>query len=163
LGFAAYSGTGKTTLLKKVLPLLKLRGLRIGMIKHSHHRFEVDTQGKDSYELRKAGAQQMLIASPSRQAMIIDKPQESEPELQSLLAEFNPTELDLILVEGFRHEAFDKIELHRSETGKPLLFPNDPHIIALAADAALQVDTDLPRLNINDAEQLTQFILEYIS
>jgi len=161
LGFAAYSGSGKTTLLKKVLPLLCEQGLRIGMIKHSHHQFEVDTPGKDSYELRKAGAQQMLIASPTRQAMMIDKPQVVEPQLRDLLQQFDPAQLDLILVEGFRHEAFAKIEVHRTATGKPLLFPQDKHIIALVADDELDVETNLPRLDINQPQQLAEFILRY--
>ncbi|MCU7959856.1 MAG: molybdopterin-guanine dinucleotide biosynthesis protein B [gamma proteobacterium symbiont of Bathyaustriella thionipta] len=161
LGFAAYSGSGKTTLLKKVLPLLCEQGLRIGMIKHSHHQFEVDTPGKDSYELRKAGAQQMLIASPTRQAFMIDKPQALEPQLRDLLQAFDPAQLDLILVEGFRHEAFAKIEVHRSATGKPLLFPQDENIIALVADADLQVQSALPRMDINQPQQLAAFILRY--
>ena len=162
LGFAAFSGTGKTTLLKQLLPRLKERGLRIGMIKHAHHRFDVDTPGKDSYELRKAGADQMLIGSRRRWALMTETPQQQdEPDLNFLIAQLNQDQLDLILVEGFKQLSFPKIELHRSGTGSRLLFPDDPHIIAVAHDEPLPVATGLPQLDLNDPDEITAFIVRY--
>ena len=165
LGFAAYSGTGKTTLLVKLIPLLKQRGLRIAMIKHAHHKFDVDKPGKDSYELRHAGASPMLISSSRRIALMIDKPQESEPDLQDLLGYINPEDIDLVLVEGFKQWPFPKIELHRPALGKALIFPDDDNIIAiahdLADDAELAGKTDIPRLDINNVEQIVEFVLNY--
>lgn len=159
LGFAAFSGTGKTTLLIKLLPMLKARGLRIGMIKHAHHSFDIDHPGKDSYELRKAGAEQMLIASRIRWALMVETDPPTEPRLQDLLPRLDQATLDLILVEGFKHERFPKIELHRPNLGHPLLFPEDDSIIAVACDAPLPVRTSLPVLDLNDPGQIADFIL----
>jgi len=161
LGFAAYSGTGKTTLLTRLLPLLAARQLRIGIIKHSHHDFEIDREGKDSYRLRKAGAVQTLIASPYRTALIEERQPPREPRLDELLARLDRDTLDLVLVEGFRHESFPKIELHRCATGKPFLYPNDPSIIALASDGT--ADIHLPLLDLNRPEQIAEFILNFAS
>lgn len=157
LGFAAFSGTGKTSLLKQLIPLLKNRGLRIGVIKHSHHDFEIDYPGKDSHSLRSAGASPVLVVSPYRRAIIteFEEPQDIHlPDQLSLLATEN---LDLILVEGFRHEAFSKIELHRSSLGKPLLYPNDPNIIAIASDQPL-TKCGLPCLDLNNPAAIAEFI-----
>ncbi|TCK18914.1 molybdopterin guanine dinucleotide biosynthesis accessory protein MobB [Thiogranum longum] len=161
IGFAAYSGTGKTTLLTQLLPALSAQGLRIGMIKHSHHDFEIDKPGKDSYRLRAAGAQQILIASPHRTVWIGENTQPREPQLAALLARIMPDSVDLVLVEGFRHVEFPKIELHRTATGKPLLYPEDPSIIAIATDEPL--DTTLPCLDINQPQTVAEFILETIA
>jgi len=161
IGFAAYSGTGKTTLLTRLLPLLSAHELRVGMIKHSHHDFEIDKPGKDSYRLREAGAQQVLIASPHRTVWIGENPQPREPKLDELLARIAPDSLDLVLVEGFRHVAFPKIELHRAATGKPLLHLDDSSIIAVASDAPLE--TSLPCLDINQPESVAGFILEMMT
>ncbi|MES9935509.1 MAG: molybdopterin-guanine dinucleotide biosynthesis protein MobB [Sedimenticola sp.] len=158
LGFAAYSGTGKTTLLKQLLPLLRGRGLRVGMIKHAHHDFEIDTPGKDSYELRKAGASEMLIASGKRWALMVDTDGEGDPVLQEMLDRLDQSKLDLVLVEGFKHEAFPKIELHRPALGKPLIFPEDPDVIAVASDGELACTTELPRLDINDIASIADFV-----
>lgn len=158
IGFAAFSGTGKTTLLTRLLPLLSARGLRVGVIKHSHHDFEIDKPGKDSYRLREAGAQHMLIASPQRTVWIDENSQPREPELDELLERLTPGKLDLVLVEGFRHVAFPKIELHRAATGKPLLYPDDSSIIAIASDVPL--DTSLTCLDINRPEQIADYIIE---
>lgn len=162
VGIAAYSGTGKTTLLIQVIPLLQRRGIRVGMIKHAHHRFDVDTPGKDSYELRKAGAGQMLIGSRNRWALMTETPEEQQdPDLNYLIAQLDPSRLDLILVEGFKQQPFPKIELHRSSTGHPLLFPDDPHIIAIAHDEKQPVATQLPQLDLNDPLSIADFIADY--
>ncbi|MGL6163367.1 MAG: molybdopterin-guanine dinucleotide biosynthesis protein B, partial [Aeromonas veronii] len=165
LGFAAWSGTGKTTLLEQLIPLLVDRGLRIGVLKHAHHDFDIDQPGKDSYRLRKAGAQQMMVASRRRHARIIET-ELAEADFRQLLASFDQTELDLLLVEGFKHEHFPKIELHRAEIGKPLLFPEDSDIIALASDqpqqSGEQQQTSLPRLDINDLAAIADFVCRWL-
>lgn len=162
IGIAAFSGTGKTTLLKQVLPLLQQRGVRVGVIKHAHHRFDIDTPGKDSYELRHAGAGQMLIGSRNRWALMTETPEEQDdPDLNYLIRQLDPSRLDLILVEGFKHLPFPKIELHRPSTGSQLLFPNDPHIVAIAHDETLPVATQLPQLDINSPIAFADFIISY--
>ncbi len=164
LGFVAYSGTGKTSLLLNIIPLLKAKGLRIGMIKHSHHKkFDIDHPGKDSYRLRKAGAEQMLVASRKRWALMVELENEEleEPNLAQLLTKLNQNELDLILVEGFKHENYPKIEVHRPSLNRPL-FHKDDSIIAIACDAPLSEATDLPVLDMNQPEQVVKFIEEHI-
>jgi len=160
LGFAAYSGTGKTTLLEALLPKLTDAGLRLGVLKHAHHNFDVDKPGKDSYRLRKAGASQMLIASRNRYALMTETP-DAEAEFSYLLSRFDVNSLDLILVEGCKNIAFPKIELHRDAVGKPWLYPNDDNIIAIAADSS--VDSALPQLDINDLDGIAAFVLNYAS
>ncbi|NDJ81565.1 bifunctional molybdopterin-guanine dinucleotide biosynthesis adaptor protein MobB/molybdopterin molybdotransferase MoeA [Vibrio campbellii] len=160
LGFAAYSGTGKTTLLEALLPKLTDAGLRIGMLKHAHHNFDVDQPGKDSHRLRKAGASQMLISSRNRFALMTETP-ESESEFDYLLTRFDEDKLDVVLVEGCKNIAFPKIELHREEVGKPWLHPNDENIIAIASDSG-ELDSDLPQMNINDLEAIAQFVIRYV-
>ncbi|MBE5195597.1 bifunctional molybdopterin-guanine dinucleotide biosynthesis adaptor protein MobB/molybdopterin molybdotransferase MoeA [Vibrio parahaemolyticus] len=160
LGFAAYSGTGKTTLLEALLPKLTEAGLRIGMLKHAHHNFDVDKPGKDSHRLRKAGASQMLIASRNRFALMTETP-EAEAEFEYLLTRFDEDKLDVVLVEGCKNIAFPKIELHREEVGKPWLYPHDENIIAIASDSA-ELDSELPQMNINDLDAIAQFVLQYV-
>ncbi|EPW6709157.1 bifunctional molybdopterin-guanine dinucleotide biosynthesis adaptor protein MobB/molybdopterin molybdotransferase MoeA [Vibrio parahaemolyticus] len=160
LGFAAYSGTGKTTLLEALLPKLTEAGLRIGMLKHAHHNFDVDKPGKDSYRLRKAGASQMLIASRNRYALMTETPK-AEAEFEYLLTRFDEDKLDVVLVEGCKNIAFPKIELHREEVGKPWLYPHDDNIIAIASDSA-ELDSELPQMNINDLDAIAQFVLQYV-
>ncbi|MFH4666612.1 molybdopterin-guanine dinucleotide biosynthesis protein MobB [Vibrio cidicii] len=159
LGFAAYSGTGKTTLLEALLPKLTEAGLRVGVLKHAHHDFDVDKPGKDSYRLRKAGALQMLIASHKRFALMTETPQ-AEAEFAYLLSRFDHSKLDLLLVEGCKNIAFNKIELHREEVGKPWLYPHDENIIAIASDAN-HLETTLPQMNINDLDSIAEFVLRY--
>ncbi|WP_179876449.1 bifunctional molybdopterin-guanine dinucleotide biosynthesis adaptor protein MobB/molybdopterin molybdotransferase MoeA [Vibrio cholerae] len=159
LGFAAYSGTGKTTLLEALLPKLTAAGLRIGLLKHAHHDFDVDKPGKDSYRLRKAGAYQMLIASRNRHALMTETP-DAEAEFDYLLTRFDAEKLDVILVEGCKNIAFPKIELHRAEVGKPWLYPHDENIMAIAADE--MVETDLPQMHINDLDAIANFVLDYV-
>lgn len=162
LGFAAFSGTGKTTLLTRLLPLLTGGGLRVGMIKHAHHSFDIDKPGKDSYELRKAGASRILVASGQRRALIEEMPSPSEPHLNDLLRTVRQDDLDLILIEGFKHERFPKIELHRPELGHRLLFPTDDSILAVATDAKLDVSITLPVLDLNNTPQIANFVRAYI-
>ena len=162
LGFAAYSGTGKTTLLIKLLPLLKQQGLRIAMIKHAHHDFDIDKPGKDSYELRKAGARQMLIASDKRWALMTESENVFEPNLEDLIEKLNLDEIDLVLVEGFRHLPFDKIELHRPSTGKDPIFTQDKNVIAVACDEELETG-GLPLLDLNQPQAIAKFIQGWLS
>ena len=164
LGFAAFSGTGKTTLLLKLIPEFRQRGLRIAVIKHAHHNFDMDTPGKDSYEIRKAGAVPMLICSSRRTVITIENEIEAEPELDQLLKHIPADSVDIILVEGFKKWPFDKIELHREATGKPLMYPEDANIIAIAHDRNkknLLSDTKLPQLDINDINGIADFVIQH--
>ena len=157
LGFAAFSGTGKTALLVKLLPLMKLQGLRVAMIKHAHHDFDIDKPGKDSFELRKAGADQVLIASDKRSALMTEYQDQTEPELDYLIGQLDLENIDLIMVEGFRHLPFTKIELHRPSIRKKLIFPEDKSVIAVASDENLETG-HLPLLNLNVPEEIAGFI-----
>lgn len=156
LGFAAFSGTGKTTLLRRLIPLLRERGLHLGLLKHSHHAFEIDRPGKDSDVLRQAGAIRMLVTSARRTVLIIE--QETEPTLAELLQRLDDKGLDLILMEGFKREPISKIELHRPSLGQSLLCLADPLIIAAAADAPLAATPAVPVLSLNDPAAIADFI-----
>ena len=159
LGFAAFSGTGKTELLTQLIPLLVEQGLRIGMVKHAHHAFDVDQPGKDSYRLRKAGAREMLISSGRRWALMHELGEgEEEMTLAQLLPKLDTASLDLILVEGFKHESFPKIELSRPDLGHPYLYPDDPNILALATDAPPPPGLTLPHLDLNAPPAIAAFI-----
>jgi molybdopterin-guanine dinucleotide biosynthesis adapter protein len=160
LGIAAYSGTGKTTLLRQILPQLRARGLRVAVIKHAHHSFDTDVPGKDSYELRKAGATQMLVASRHRWALVSETGDGAEPRLEALLDRLDYQNIDLILVEGFKTEHFPKIELHRPSLGQPLLYQLDRSIIAIATDAPLPATPPIPVLDLRQPEEITEFIVE---
>jgi len=131
------------------------------MIKHAHHDFDIDTPGKDSYELRKAGADQVLIASDKRCAVMTEFDQEKEPELGDLIRRLDMENIDLVLVEGFRHLPFPKIELHRPSNAKPLIFPQDRSVIAVAADENLETG-ELPLLNLNEPEEVAGFINRWL-
>jgi molybdopterin-guanine dinucleotide biosynthesis adapter protein len=163
LGFAAFSGTGKTTLLVKLLGLLHARGFRVGVVKHAHHSFEIDKPGKDSYELRKAGATQMLVGSRRRWALVAETEDEREPRLDDLLRHLDQAALDFILVEGFKAERFPKIELYRQSLGHPLLHPDDDSIIAIASDAPLPAKTSLPLLDLNQPQAIADFVVQFMS
>lgn len=160
LGFAAFSGTGKTTLLAKLIPLLTARGLRVGLIKHAHHRFDVDTPGKDSYELRKAGAERVLLGSRHRTALMVERREHAEPRLAELLEQFPDRGLDLVLVEGFKHERFPKIELHRPSRGLALLAESDDSVLAIASDGPLECRTR--QLDLNDVHAVLAFVVAYV-
>ncbi len=163
LGFAGFSGVGKTTLLSAVLPLLVAQHLRVGMIKHAHHNFDIDQPGKDSYVLRKAGARQMLVASSQRWALVVENEGGAhDPQLDALLEHLDQTRLDLILVEGFKHEVMPKIEVHRAKLGHPLLCDTDHDIIAIACDKATQLAAKITRLDIDRPEQVAAFIVKHV-
>lgn len=162
IGFSAYSGTGKTTLLTQLIPLLRLRKLRLAVIKHAHHGFDVDHPGKDSFELRKADVQQMLISSSKRKALITEFAQGPEPTLDELIHDLDHELLDLVLVEGFKKAHFAKIELHREALGKPYLFEQDEDIIALATDHPVTDDHQLPVLDMNQPQDIADFIYTMI-
>jgi molybdopterin-guanine dinucleotide biosynthesis protein B len=164
LGFCASSGTGKTTLLTKLIPLLKARGLRVALIKHAHHSFDIDQPGKDSYELRKAGAVQVVVASRHRIACIKETPSRSlEPQLGDAMPWIDARELDLVLVEGFKHEPFPKIELYRPDLGKPMIHATDPEVIAVASDAPFAPARAVARLDLNAPEAIAAFILQWLA
>ena len=160
LAISAWSGTGKTTLLKKLIPALCARGLRPGLIKHSHHNMDIDTPGKDSYELRKAGAAQTMVASPQRWALMTETPDEAPLNLAYLVSRMDHSTLDLVLVEGFKHEAVPKILLFRSDAGHDLSeLMLDEHVIAVASDVA--VELEVPVLDLNDVDGIAQFIVAW--
>jgi molybdopterin-guanine dinucleotide biosynthesis protein B len=159
IGFAGFSGSGKTTLLEKVIPLIKARGLRIAVIKHAHHKFDVDKPGKDSFRHREAGAGEVLVVSGFRWALMHELNDEAEPSLEELCSKLSPC--DLVIIEGYKYSGIPKIEVHRSETGHPHLHQDDKHFIALATDT--RSDIKLPQLDINDPQQVADFILKYFS
>ena len=159
LGFSAYSGTGKTTLLRQIIPALKQRGLRVSVIKHAHHDFDLDFPGKDSYELRKSGADQTVICTMTRMAMITEFASPScEPDLQQIIASLDSSRADIVLVEGYKDIHFPKIELHRAALRKPYLYRNDDSVIAIACDAQPPEGISIPVLDINDIEAVARFI-----
>jgi molybdopterin-guanine dinucleotide biosynthesis protein MobB len=161
IGFAAYSGSGKTTLLKQVIPILCARGLSVSVIKHAHHEFDIDYPGKDSYELRHAGASQVLIGSTHRSALIRERDDPKEPEIGEMLEQLHTEEVDLIIVEGFRHDTLPKIEVYRAEIGRPYLFEQDDSIIAVVSDRVVSGRPKLPKLDLNDAAAVADFVLSY--
>lgn len=154
IGFAGWSGAGKTTLLTRLIPELKARGLSVSTLKHAHHAFDIDTPGKDSYQHREAGATEVMVGSARRWALMHELRDEPEPQLADLLVRMSP--VDLILVEGFKHDAHVKIEVHRQENGKPWLFEQDPHIAAIASDAAPQ--TALPCVSLDDISAVADLV-----
>jgi molybdopterin-guanine dinucleotide biosynthesis protein MobB len=163
LGFCAYSGTGKTTLLSRLIPLLRFRGIRVGVIKHAHHNFEIDREGKDSYRFRQAGAEEVLVASERLWVLLHDNTQEIEPDLTELLKRMDLENLDLILVEGLKHQELPKIELHRPSMGRDLMYPGVSGIIALASDEEPSELSDLPLLDLNVPEEVADFIINWMN
>ncbi|MBE4966489.1 molybdopterin-guanine dinucleotide biosynthesis protein MobB [Enterobacter cloacae complex sp. P24RS] len=160
LAISAWSGTGKTTLLKKLIPALCAKGIRPGLIKHTHHNMDVDKPGKDSYELRKAGAAQTMVASNQRWALMTETPDEAPLDLAYLVSRMDHSTLDLVLVEGFKHEAVAKILLFRSDAGHNVsALTLDEHVIAVASDVALSLD--VPVLDLNNVDVIAEFIVEW--
>lgn len=157
-GFAGWSGSGKTTLIEQVIPRFVKRGLRVSLIKHAHHTFDVDHPGKDSYRHRHAGASEILVTSSRRWVLMHELRGAAEPSFEEQLQHLSPC--DVLLVEGFKHAPIPKLEVWRSVTGEPLLHPNDPHIVAVASDA--KIETKLPLLDLNDHDGIAAFILEHL-
>ena len=155
LGIAGDSGSGKTTLIEKLVPLLAAAGLRVSLIKHAHHEFDVDYPGKDSGRHRRAGCAEVLVSSSRRWALMHEHRGEKEPSLDQLLAHLSVC--DLVLVEGFKHDPIDRIEVHRAGTDCPLLHPHDPRVIAVATNEPLS--TGLPQIPLDDARAVADFIL----
>ena len=153
-GLAGWSGSGKTRLIMRLLPELIGRDYSVSTIKHAHHDFDIDKPGKDSFEHRQAGALEVMISSGKRWALMHENRAAPEPDAEALIKEMAP--VDLILIEGFKDEAHPKLEIHRNENGKPLLYPNDPNIVAIATDEPLE--TNLPLLDINDILSIADFI-----
>ncbi|MBU6461656.1 MAG: molybdopterin-guanine dinucleotide biosynthesis protein B [Bradyrhizobium sp.] len=148
IGLSGWSGAGKTTLLTRVIPYLLSRGLRVSVIKHAHHDFDVDVPGKDSWVHRQSGATEVLVSSARRWALMHELRDAGEPRLPELLAKVS--RVDLVIVEGFKREPHRKIEVHRLANNKPLLFPDDPNIAGIATDAA--IETTLPIAHLDDVE-----------
>jgi len=162
LGFVGASGAGKTTLIAAVLPLLADCGLRVGVIKHARHGFDLDRPGKDSYRMRSAGAAQVLVASRNRWALLAETPDHGgEPAFHDLLRQFDPRAVDVILAEGFAREHYPKIEVHRPSQGEPpKCWPDDPDVIAVASDEGLAVVRPVQLLDLNQPSAVAQFVLE---
>jgi len=158
-GFAGYSGSGKTTLIEQLIPRFVAQGLRVSLIKHAHHAFDVDQPGKDSYRHRHAGASEVLVTSSRRWVLMHELRGEAEPTFDAQLGHLAPC--DLLLVEGFKHAPIPKLEVWRSATGEGLLHPNDPHIVAVASDATLE--TCLPWLDLNDVDGIAGFIRSHLA
>jgi molybdopterin-guanine dinucleotide biosynthesis protein B len=155
-GFAGWSGSGKTTLIEQLIPRFTGRGLRVSLIKHAHHTFDVDHAGKDSYRHRQAGAQEILVTSSRRWVLMHELRGAHQPSFEDQVKRISPC--DLLLVEGFKHAPIPKLEVWRRETGEPLLHPNDPHVVAVASDA--KIETKLPLLDLNDVDGIAAFILK---
>ena len=157
-GFAGWSGSGKTTLIEKLIPRFAGAGLRVSLIKHAHHTFDVDQPGKDSYRHRHAGAAEVMVTSSRRWVLMHELRGAHEPPFEEQIRRLSPC--DLLLVEGFKHAPIPKLEVWRATPGEPLLHPNDPHIVAVASDA--KVETRLPLLNLNDDAAIARFVLGYL-
>lgn len=157
-GFAGYSNSGKTTLIEQLIPFFVARGLRVSLIKHAHHGFDLDRPGKDSYRHREAGATEVFLVSSKRWVLMHELRDEAEPTLEHQMSLMAPC--DLVLVEGFKYTAIPKIEVHRPDNGKALLYPENPNIIAIATDVPLAAP--LPVLDLNDSEAIAAFILERV-
>jgi molybdopterin-guanine dinucleotide biosynthesis protein B len=146
IGLAGWSGAGKTTLLTRVIPLFREQGLRVSVIKHAHHKFDVDVPGKDSWRHRAAGAEEVMVSSANRWALMHELRGQSEPRLPELLKKMS--RVDLVVVEGYKSEPHRKIEVHRAANGKPFLFPDDPGVVAIVSDVA--VESRLPVAHLDD-------------
>jgi molybdopterin-guanine dinucleotide biosynthesis adapter protein len=155
IGLAGFSGSGKTTLLVKLLPSLRARGRIVSTLKHAHHGFDVDQPGKDSHTHRLAGAHEVLVSSARRWALMHELRDEPEPTLRELVPHLSP--VDLVIVEGFKTESHAKLEVHRTAVGKPLLYPNDANILALASDSR-PTNAPLPWADLNDIEAVAELV-----
>jgi len=154
IGLSGWSGAGKTTLIVRLIPVLRQRGFTVSTVKHAHHAFDIDQPGKDSYEHRLAGAQEVLVASANRWALMHEIRETAEPSLAELLVHLST--VDLVLIEGFKRDSHPKIEVHRAVTGKPYLYPDDPFIRAVATDRLEPLP--LPRLSLDDVEAIADIL-----
>jgi molybdopterin-guanine dinucleotide biosynthesis protein B len=157
IGLAGWSGSGKTTLITKLIPRLIARGIKVSTLKHAHHGFDLDQPGKDSFFHRTAGATEVIISSAKRWAILHELREEPEWDLRGLVAKMSP--VDLVVVEGFKRDAFPKLEIHRAANSKPLIHPEDPHIIAIASDIAL-TQAKVPVIDLNDIEAIADLLLK---
>jgi len=156
-GFAGYSGSGKTTLIEQLIPRFVMEGLRVSLIKHAHHGFDLDRPGKDSYRHREAGATEVFLVSNQRWVLMHELRGKPEPSLDEQLAHMSAC--DLVLVEGFKYTAIPKMEVHRQANGKPLIYPENLNIVALASDVRLE--SPLPWMNLDDVDGIADFILQH--
>jgi molybdopterin-guanine dinucleotide biosynthesis protein B len=157
IGIAGWSGAGKTTLISRVIPYLRQQGLRISVIKHAHHDFDVDIPGKDSWVHRQSGAEEVLVSSANRWVLMHELRGVEEPKLPELLQKMSP--VDLVVIEGFKSQPIRKIEVHRKVNGKPLLFPGDPAIAGIAAYTTLE--TTLPVAHLDDIPAVAAMMQKY--
>lgn len=160
-GLAGWSGSGKTSLAEQLITELAGRGLKVATIKHAHHNFDADIEGKDSWRHRKAGAQQVLVSSARRSALFTEYPQQAtEPGLADLLARLAPA--DLVLIEGFKRDPVPKLEIWRASVGKPQLWPADDWVVALASDSP-PADLPIPYFDLRSIVAIADFICDYCS
>lgn len=161
IGFVGSSGSGKTTLLEQVLPLLSRRGLRVGVLKHAHHGFDMDRPGKDSYRARAAGATQVLVASNARWVLLSEVPEpRAEPDFRAMLGKFDPGQVDLVLAEGFSGEAYPKIEVFRpAHEQPPRCWPDDPSVIAVASDLPQETVPPVRWLDLNRPDLVADYLV----
>lgn len=158
IGIAGFSGSGKTTLIEKLIPLFVRDGLRVSLVKHAHHEFDVDQPGKDSWRHRHAGCSEVIVSSSKRWVLMHELRGAPEPSLPELLKHLAPC--DLVIIEGYKSSAIPKVEVHRAASTAPLLFPDDPHVVAIATDEPL--DTRLPQFGLDDAEGVARFIVRHL-
>ncbi len=158
IGFAGWSGAGKTTLITKLIPVFRSAGISVSTLKHAHHGFDIDRPGKDSYEHREAGAQEVLIASSRRWALMHESRDEPEMALADLLTRLSP--VDLVIIEGFKTHPYPKIEVHRAASEKPLIAPNDPYIMAIAADCPLNSNA-VPVVSLDDISAIAALVDQF--
>lgn len=161
-GFAGYSGSGKTTLIEQIIPRVVIQGLRVSLIKHAHHGFDIDRPGKDSFRHREAGCSEVLLTSDSRWVLMHELRGAPEPDLFTQLQVLSPC--DVVLVEGFKSVPIPKLEVYRPSHGRPLIFPENPHVVAIATDTmpAETFPRHLTHLDVNDPDRVTDFILSFL-
>ena len=159
-GFAGYSGSGKTTLIEQLIPRLAAGGLRVSLVKHTHHGFDIDKPGKDSHRFREAGALEVMLAGAQRWALMHELRQEGEPLLVDLLARMSPC--DVVLVEGFRSVEIPKMEVHRPSAGHELIYPVFPNVVAVASDEKIDLPPSLPLLDLNDVPAIAAFVKQFL-
>lgn len=155
-GLIGWSGSGKTTLMVQLLPELISRGLTVSTMKHTHHHFDIDKPGKDSYEHRAAGAKEVMIASSRRWALVHELRDEPEADMEDMIAQMTP--VDLLLIEGFKSHRHAKLEVFRPSTGKSMLCGTDPTVVAVASDESLP-ELEIPRLDLNNVKAIADFIV----